>query len=63
MGRTRWRWRSGMEQWGVFASLRVWRTGEDEATQAVLLSDVLEAAEREAATSFFTGEHWLSLKA
>jgi hypothetical protein len=43
-------WRPGLEQRGVFASLLVWRAGEQEATHAVLLSDVLESTqEREAA--------------
>jgi hypothetical protein len=43
-------WQPGLEQRGVFASLRVWRAGEQEATHAVLLSDVLDAVqEREAA--------------
>ena len=50
-------WRPGLEQQGVFASLRVWRSGEDEATHAVLLSDVLEAVqEREAAPAVAPAE-------
>jgi hypothetical protein len=39
-------WQPGLEQRGVFASLRVWRAGEQETTHAVLLSVVLDA-ERE----------------
>jgi hypothetical protein len=43
-------WRPGLEQRGVFVSLRVWCAGEDEVTHAVLLADVLDAVqEREAA--------------